>query len=138
MIRNIKKLKVREFCILLEEGLIKLPDVESPGLTVMTEGKTWSENGMKLRLDSPNAYDGQQKHIHVMTSKGEYVWNQDGSVSHKNRRPGIKPSGAARKAAAKALGIDMSMLEGYMNYDMTIEYIENDFKLLLESMGEIS
>ena len=40
--------------------------------------------GNTVRIDNPHV-EGQQKHAHVNTPKGEVVVNQDGSQSHKSR-----------------------------------------------------
>ena len=128
------KMKVRDFCSLLEQELIKLPEENRTALSMVTEGKTWTEKGMKLRLDSPNAYEGQQKHIHVMTKKAEFVWNVDGSKSHEGRWSGT-PSNKVRMAAARGLGVDANLLENYLDYDLIIE-TDDDFKLVLEAVQE--
>lgn len=114
------KIKIRDFLNLLEGHII-------------TEGRSWTEKGINVRIDSPNGYEGQQKHIHV----GNFAWNQDGSRSHTGSWPNYEPTNRVKLIAAKGLGIDMNMLESYLDSDEILIVEPDDISLqpILESMN---
>ena len=103
------KIKLKDLCHLIDEEIIS-EDM------IITEGKSWIEKGFKVRIDAPNGYDGQQRHIHV----GQYAWNQDGSRSHKGSWPNAEPTKAAKSIAAKGLNIDIKALESHMDYEFNV------------------
>lgn len=100
---------------------------------IITEGKSWTEKGLKCRIDPPNGYSGQQRHIHV----GKFVWNQDGSRSHEGRWVNSEPAKRAQQMAAKGLGIDIEMLESCMDWMVIVEP-EEELQQILESMNEFT
>ncbi len=118
------QITVKEFCYLLEQGLI------------LTEGKSYKSHGITFRLDTPNAYANQQIHVHVDQKNLHYAWNQDGSRSHVGRWPNKEPSRAIKQIAADQLGISMSMLENYMDSFLVCDEIDDEkvFQILLENL----
>ncbi len=99
------KITLRDFCML----------ISLCGSELLTESKSGAEKGIKFRLDTPNGYGGQQRHIHVDQGKLHYAWNQDGSRSHVGSWPKKEPIMQVKQIAAKGLGIDISMLERCMD-----------------------
>lgn len=108
------EISVRDFCTLLELDLIK-------------ESKQGTLNGIYYRLDSPNAYTNQQKHVHI----GDYVWNLDGSRSHTSKWPNKEPTKKIRNVAAKVLDVDVTILE--QNFEKTVTVEPKSSQILLES-----
>ncbi len=79
------KITMGDFLKLVDQGMI------------VTEGKSWTEKGLKCRIDPPNGYAGKQRHIHV----GKFAWNQDGSRSHEGCWGNSEPTNRARQIAAR-------------------------------------
>ena len=114
------EISVRDFCSLLEDGLI-----------IINESKSGKINGIPYRIDPPGvAYAGQQKHIHI----GDYTWNFDGSRSHDSRWPNRAPSNKIKRVAAQILGIDVSLLEGYYDSTVIAKPKEYNIAVLFEAM----
>lgn len=113
-------ISVRDFCTLLEDGLI-----------IISESKSGRINGIPYRIDPPGAaYDSQQKHIHI----DKYVWNVDGSRSHVSRWPNRAPTNSIKRLAAQLLGIDVSLLENYYDCTVIATPKEDSVLIMLESM----
>ncbi|MBQ6777976.1 MAG: hypothetical protein IJP51_00585 [Acidaminococcaceae bacterium] len=114
------EISVRDFCNLLEDGLI-----------LVNESKSGVLNGIPYRIDPPGAaFAGQQKHIHI----DDYTWNVDGSRSHESRWPSRAPSKRIKSVAAQMLGIDISLLESYYDYTVIAKPKNYDLAVLFESM----
>ena len=112
------EISARDFCYLLENEVI------------ITESKQGIIKGIPYRVDPPNAYANQQKHVHI----GDYTWNLDGSRSHQSRWPNAEPSKKIRAVAAQALNVNMSILEQYLDATVVItpQQSEKTVQLLLE------
>ena len=112
------EISVRDFCNLLEDGVI-----------VLTESRHGVQNGISYRVDTPNAFAGQQVHIHI----GDYAWNIDGTRSHKSRWPNRAPSNKIKNIAATQLGIDKSLLEGFLDCTLVVTLNRSTEQAILES-----
>lgn len=114
------EISVRDFCNLLEDGVI-----------LINESKSGVLKGIPYRIDPPgDAYAGQQRHIHI----GDYTWNVDGSRSHESRWPSRAPSKRIKSVAAQMLGLDIGLLESYYDYTVIVKPKNNNLAVLFESM----
>jgi hypothetical protein len=84
----------------------------------LSESKFGKYKNIDYRIDDPNGYPNQQKHVHV----GKFTWNLDGTISHIGRSKGEQPTKAQKQAAAKALDVKIEILENWIDANYKINF----------------
>ncbi len=89
--------------------LVELPE------KLLTEATRKSVGNYTARRDQPH-FDGDEYHAHVKIKGYEVAWGKSGKRRHPNKFPVTIPKNA-KKAIAKVLDVDISILESYKIFD---------------------